>query len=174
MMRRERDGRALPDPYESAVEPSPPTGDVARIRSLARLLDSAIRIPGTDIRIGLDPILGLFPGLGDFAGAAASGYIVIASARLGAPTPVLARMLLNVGTDAVIGSVPLLGDLFDVGWRANERNAALLERHLGNPAATRKGSVAVIAGVAAAVVLLVIGIVTLAAVIVRAVAQLAS
>jgi hypothetical protein len=175
MMRRDRDRDEMPDPSEIARESStPPVGDVARVRSLARLLDSAIRIPGTDIRIGLDPILGLFPGFGDLAGAAASGYIVLTSARLGAPTPVLARMLLNVGTDAIIGSVPLLGDLFDVGWRANQRNATLLERHLDNPGAARKGSVGVIAGVGVAVVLLVIGIVTLATLVVRALARLAS
>ena len=149
----------------------PALPEVTRIRSLARLLDSAIRIPGTDIRIGLDPILGLFPGFGDLAGAAASGYIVLTSARLGAPHSVLARMLLNVGADAVIGSVPFLGDLFDVGWRANERNATLLEGHLASPDATRKGSIAVIVAVAAAVVLIAIGIVTLAALIVRALAR---
>jgi hypothetical protein len=171
---RDGQGKRSPAVFESVREPAPAVRDVARIRSLARLLDSAIRIPGTDIRIGLDPILGLLPGFGDLAGAAASGYIVLTSARLGVPTAVLVRMLMNVGADAIIGSVPFLGDLFDVGWRANERNATLLERHIDRPDATRKGSVAVIAGVGVAVVVMVVGIVALAVLAVGLLARLAS
>src|SRR6266581_4768835 len=100
------------------------------IRTLARLLDSAVRIPGTGILIGADSILGLVPVVGDIAGAALSGYIVLVSARLGAPAATLARMVINIGIDTIVGSVPILGDMFDVGWRANMKNVDLLERHL--------------------------------------------
>lgn len=161
-------------PPDAEAPSAAAVADAARVRGLARLLDSAVRIPGTDIRIGLDPILGLIPGFGDLAGAALAGWIVTTSARLGAPRPVLARMLLNVAVDAIVGTVPLLGDLFDVSLRANVRNAALLDRHLADPAAARKGSIAVTIGAAAAVIVLVTGIIALAALVVRAVLGLAT
>jgi len=110
----------------------------ARVRALARMLDSAVRIPGTGVTFGLDPILGLVPGIGDLAGAVFSGYIVLTAARIGAPRSVLARMLLNLVTDTLVGSVPVLGDLFDVGFRANIRNSELLDKHLGEPEAARR------------------------------------
>lgn len=114
--------------------------DVRHARTLARVLDSAFSIPGTRIRFGLDPILGLIPGGGDVAGAALSGYIVLIAARLGAPPAVLGRMLLNVLIDTVVGSVPLLGDLFDVAWKSNLRNVALLERYAERPVAVERRS----------------------------------
>ncbi len=144
----------------------------AGVRALARLLDSAVGIPGTKLRFGLDALIGLVPGLGDMAGAALSGYIVLASARLGAPTPVLVRMILNVAIDAVIGSVPLLGDLFDVGWRANTRNTTLLDHHLEAPGATRKGSIGVIVGVVAVLVLLAAGALALTIAVVKGIGAL--
>lgn len=148
------------------------SGHAARVRRLARLLDTAVRVPGTNVRFGLDAALGLVPGVGDLAGAALSGYIVLAAVRLGAPAPVLVRMLLNVGVDTVAGSVPLLGDLFDVGWRANVRNAELLERHLASPAASRAASRWVVGGVAAGLALLAVVAVALTTVAVRAVGHL--
>ncbi|HEU4878097.1 MAG TPA: DUF4112 domain-containing protein [Gemmatimonadaceae bacterium] len=139
----------------------------AKVRALARVLDSAIRIPGTGISFGLDSIIGLVPGLGDIGGAVMSGYIVLASARMGVPPAVVARMILNLGVDTVVGSVPLIGDLFDVGFRANIRNAALLDRHLAEPEAVRRSSrVAVVAAVAGIVVIAAAGI-GLAMVLVR-------
>ncbi len=99
---------------------------VGNIRTLARVLDSALRIPGTEIRVGADSIFGLVPVVGDIAGAALSGYIVLASARLGAPASTLARMVINIGIDTIVGSVPVLGDMFDVGWRANMKNVDLV------------------------------------------------
>ena len=135
------------------------TDDAAKVRALARLLDSAIRIPGTSITIGLDSIVGLVPGIGDLAGGLMSGYIVLVSARMGVPPSVVVRMILNLGVDTLVGSVPLLGDLFDVGFRANIRNAALLDRHLAQPAATRRSSrVAVVAAIGGVVVLIAIGV----------------
>lgn len=148
------------------------TDPAANLRSLARLLDTAVTIPGTNIRFGLDALIGLVPGLGDMAGAAMSGYIVLAAARLGAPAPVLVRMVTNVAIDGVVGSVPLLGDLFDVGWRANIRNTDLLDRHLAEPTATRRASVGVVAGVVLALVLLAIGAVALTIAVLKGIGAL--
>jgi len=141
--------------------------DVERLRSLARLLDSAIRIPGTGIRLGLDSIVGLFPGVGDVAGAAMSGYIVLAAARMGVTPAVVTRMILNLGVDTLVGSVPLLGDLFDVGFKANTRNAALLDRHLAEPVAVRKSSRLAVLAAIGGIVLLAAGGVFLAILAVR-------
>ena len=148
------------------------TDPAAGVRALARLLDSAVGIPGTKFRIGLDAIIGLVPGVGDLAGAALSGYIVLAATRLGVPRSVLARMILNVAIDSIVGSVPLLGDIFDAGWRANTRNTALLDRYLAAPTEVRKGSVGVMIGVAALLVLLAVGAVMLTIGIVRAIGAL--
>ncbi len=138
------------------------------MRALAKMLDSALRIPGTGISFGLDSIVGLVPGIGDLAGAAFSGYIVLTAARLGVPPSVLARMLLNLGTDTLVGSVPLLGDLFDVGFRANIRNSELLDRHLGQPEPARQSSRIAVAMALGGIVLLAAGAVTLAILSVKA------
>ena len=102
---------------------------IERLRKLARLLDSSIPIPG-GYRIGIDGFLGLIPGIGDFAGGLASSYIIIESARLGASTATLVRMVLNVLLESLVGIIPLIGDLFDFVWKANEKNLALLEKQL--------------------------------------------
>jgi hypothetical protein len=99
------------------------------LRRWARLFDSAFRIPGTRITFGLDPILGLVPGLGDVASPVFSLFFIWHGVRLGVPKVVLARMVLNVLIDSGVGAVPVLGDLFDFGWKANAWNLALLERH---------------------------------------------
>ena len=104
-----------------------------RVRRLAYWLDDRFRIPGTEIRVGLDSLIGLVPGVGDTATLLLSGYIVAEAWRLGVPRHLLARMAVNVGIDWVLGSIPLVGDLFDIGWKANTRNLALLRRHLGEP-----------------------------------------
>ena len=127
---------------------------LARARTLARALDSAFGIPGTKFRVGLDPLLGLVPGLGDLAGAALSGYIVLTGIRLGVSRTVLMRMLANVALDTVGGSLPLLGDLFDAGWKANNRNVALIEQHVAAPSATRAASRLMIGVVVLALLLL--------------------
>ena len=87
-------------------------------------------MPGTKLRFGLDLVLGLFPGLGDVVTSAISLLIVHQAWQSGAPKSVLARMLGNVGVDFLIGSVPLFGDLADLAWKANRRNARLLEAHM--------------------------------------------
>jgi hypothetical protein len=99
----------------------------------------AIRLPG-GYRIGLDGLIGLIPGIGDGIGLLASGYIVAAAARLGAPKSILARMTLNVLLESLIGIIPVIGDLFDFAWKANLRNLALMNRYLDNPAPARKAA----------------------------------
>jgi hypothetical protein len=147
--------------------PAVESEDARRVRLLARAMDSAIRIPGTGIRLGLDSIVGLVPGAGDLVSSLMSGYIVLASARMGVPAPVVARMILNLGVDTLVGSVPLLGDLFDVGFKANIRNAALLDRHLADPLATGRTSRAAVLAAVAGVVLLGAAGVALAIFVVR-------
>ena len=97
---------------------------------VARLLDSQWRIPGTNMRFGLDPLVGLVPGLGDVATGLVSAYIVLLAARLKLPAPVMARMAGNIALDVVVGSVPILGSVFDLFYKANRRNFDLLRRHL--------------------------------------------
>ncbi len=101
-----------------------------RIELLSYLLDSYITIPGTTFKIGLDPIIGLFPGVGDLITGGASLYLVYLSARIGLPRSVLLRMLGNVLVDVVIGAVPIIGDLFDFTWKANARNLEIVDRYL--------------------------------------------
>ena len=103
---------------------------IARIDALANLLDTAFIIPGTNIRFGFDAMIGLIPGIGDAITTLMSLYIVREARELGAPRHLIARMLVNVALDGVVGAVPLLGDAFDVIWRANRRNMALLQNHL--------------------------------------------
>jgi hypothetical protein len=127
-----------------------------RLARLADLLDNAIPIPGTRWRIGLDPLLGLIPGLGDALGAAASAWILIEAARFGVSPAVLFRMLYNILIDTALGSVPGAGDLFDFVWKSDSKNLALLRRHLELPGETHRASrlllVAVIAVLVAAVI----------------------
>jgi hypothetical protein len=99
------------------------------LRRWSLLLDDAFRIPGTNLRFGLDPILGLVPGIGDLATPVFSVLILVHGARLRVPKIVLARMVLNALIDFIVGAVPVLGDLFDFGWKSNAWNLTLLERH---------------------------------------------
>src|SRR5678815_1063169 len=84
------------------------------------------RIPGTRYRVGLDGLLGLIPGVGDAAGALLSAYILYEAIRLGASSTVLLRMIANIGIDTVGGAIPIVGDIFDMAWKANKKNACLL------------------------------------------------
>jgi len=98
---------------------------VRRIRFVAHLLDESVRIPGTRFRIGLDPILGVAPVAGDAVSAALSAYVVLESARLGVSYLTLLRMVANVSLDFAVGSIPVIGSLFDAVWKANTRNVEL-------------------------------------------------
>jgi len=135
----------------------PDAARLDRLRRLAILLDNSIPIPGTGIRVGLDALLGLVPGAGDLAGGAFSLYILLQAARLGVPRTLLARMGWNLVVDVVVGAVPLLGDLFDAGFKANMRNLALLERHVDRPAASARSSRRFVALLAVLVGLCVVG-----------------
>lgn len=104
---------------------------LCRMRGLARLMDTALRIPGTRFSFGADSVLGLIPGIGDFAGAAISLFIINEARHLGVPNDKLLKMLLNVGFDTVAGSVPVIGDVFDVYFKSNRRNLALVMDHFG-------------------------------------------
>ncbi|MDS0261331.1 DUF4112 domain-containing protein [Haloarcula sp. S1CR25-12] len=109
------------------------TAALNRVRVVTYALDDAVRIPGTDFRFGLDPVLSLLPIAGDAAAAVISLYPVAEAYRLGVPRRTLAGMVLLVAVDAVAGSVPLLGSVFDALWRANRWNYRLLERQLTDP-----------------------------------------
>lgn len=124
-------------------------------------MDRSFRIPGTSIRFGLDPLIGLLPVGGDVVASVASGYILYVAWRNGAPGPLLRRMLTNVAIDTVLGSVPMVGDLFDAGWKANSRNVIMLEEWLGEAGSRRHHHPAVLGGIIAVLVLLLIGVVAL-------------
>lgn len=107
--------------------------DLARVELMARLLDARYRIPGTPIRFGLDGLLGLVPGLGDLVTAGPAAWMLWTAHKHGVRTPVLLRMGTNSAVDLVIGGIPILGDIFDVFFKANLRNAELLRRELQRP-----------------------------------------
>jgi hypothetical protein len=103
---------------------------VAHLDALATLLDTAFILPGTNVRFGFDALIGLLPGIGDAITTAISLYIVHEARQLGAPLHVIMRMLANVALDGFFGAVPVVGDAFDVMWRANRRNVRLLREWL--------------------------------------------
>jgi hypothetical protein len=142
------------EPVVRTREPS-----VERLRALARLLDSAIPVPGTQYRFGIDAIIGLVPGIGDAISAMFSMFIVFQAARMGVSWATLMRMLGNVALDTIVGEVPVLGDLFDAGWKSNNRNIALLESHLARPVSTRRSSRRVVILVGVALLLLLAGVI---------------
>lgn len=114
------------------MTPVPPPG-LHRVEKLSRLLDEAFRIPGTRIRLGLDSLIGLIPGVGDVAGLLMGSYLVLEAHRLGAPGELKLRMARNVAVDALVGLVPVFGDLYDVAYRSNRRNVQMLLDHYRPP-----------------------------------------
>jgi hypothetical protein len=126
-----RDGSELP------VPPLAPLQTVAleeerlrRLNALGHFLDNSIRIPGVDYRVGYDAVIGLIPGIGDLIGFVLSIYIVLAATRYRLPASTVLRMVLNVGLETLLGTVPLVGDLFDATYKSNARNLDLLRAHL--------------------------------------------
>jgi len=101
---------------------------VEALQRWAGVLDAAFRIPGTGIRFGLDALIGLVPGAGDAVAGLFSVAVVLQAARMGLPRVVIARMVLNSLVDLLVGAIPLVGDLFDVAWKANLRNVRMLDR----------------------------------------------
>jgi uncharacterized membrane protein len=145
---------------------TPPTS-FARAATFAYWLDAGIRVPGTNLRFGLDPILGLIPGFGDAAGAILAGWILIEAVRLGASRATLLRMAGNVAIDAVGGAIPLIGDAFDFVWKANLRNVALLERHLTAPAHAQRADRSFVLLVISGVLVMVLALLGLGIVLTR-------
>ncbi|MGV0027827.1 DUF4112 domain-containing protein [Phormidesmis priestleyi] len=133
-----------------------------RLRSLAHLLDNAIGIPGTRYRIGIDPLIGLLPGGGDLVMAGFSVYIVWEAARMGLPRSTVTQMVSNLVLDTVAGTVPMLGDLMDVTWKANSKNVALLEAHLETSPRHKKADRGFVLLLLFGFILLVIGVSALA------------
>lgn len=107
---------------------------------LAWLLDSSIRIPGTNRTIGLDGIIGLLPGVGDVVSGVISGYIVVKALLMGLPIFVIARMVINLMIEGIIGVIPVVGDLFDFIFKSNRRNVRLMQTYLKNPEDTSERS----------------------------------
>jgi len=103
---------------------------LARLRRFASLMDSRFRIPGLGVRLGWDGLIGLIPGIGDLLGALLSGYVVVEAIRLKAPRALIGRMGLNILAELLGGLLPVLGDLFDIYWKANQRNVQLLESYI--------------------------------------------
>ena len=104
--------------------------DLEEVERLARLMDTAVRIPIIGYRVGLDGLLGLIPGIGDVATLVPAGYILYKAKAMGVPNSVFLQMIVNTGADALLGSVPLIGDLFDIAFKSNRRNVELLRRHV--------------------------------------------
>lgn len=114
---------------------------LARVTALAHVMDQAITIPGTNVRMGLDAALGLVPVIGDIVSQAIASYIIWEARRLGVPRLTIMRMIANSAIDTVIGAVPLAGDLFDIAYKANVKNLRLLQHHLERSGARSGGAV---------------------------------
>lgn len=136
--------------------PNQQISKLSKLRRVSKLLDNAIPIPGTKIRFGLDPILGLLPGGGDTVTGAISAYIVVEAARMGVSREILGKMIGNILIDSFAGTVPVVGDLFDLGWKANVKNIELLEEHL-NVNETGKSDRLLIVGLILLLTIIVLG-----------------
>lgn len=134
----------------------------ARISRVTHVLDDLIPVPGTDQKVGIDPVIGLIPGVGDIVAALVGGWVIAEAARFGVPRIVLARMVVNLLVDLAIGLVPIIGDLFDIVSRSNSANLALFRRHALDPDASTAGHRAFFAGM----VLLLVGAIWLVAALV--------
>ena len=127
---------AKPSPNNLGNEPQ--AAKVRQLRQLSDLLDNAIRVPGTSVGIGLDPLLGLIPGGGDVLGGLISVYIVFCATTMGLPKDILIRMVTNIVFDSLVGILPIFGDMFDFAWKANSKNMDLLESHLASCQVSKK------------------------------------
>jgi hypothetical protein len=131
----------------------------ARIQRVTRVLDELVPIPGTGQRVGLDPIIGLIPVVGDVVAALVGSWVIAEAARFGIPRIALARMVVNLLVDLAVGLIPLLGDLIDIVSRSNSRNLELFRRHALDPDASTSGHWAFFAGL----VLMLVGAIWLVA-----------
>jgi hypothetical protein len=156
---------------QSMLQADAKASALKRLRQLARLLDKAVVIPGTKVGIGLDPILGLLPGGGDFLGIMLSAYIILEASRLGASKATLSKMVSNIVIDSVVGTVPILGDLFDVAWTANSKNITLLEAHLQSPKQNQAADKVFIALIMGGLLLISVVVVALTVIIYRFISE---
>ena len=140
-----------------------------RLRGIATVLDDAVRIPGTRIRFGLDALLGLLPGAGDAVTGAVAAYAIVLAARLGAPPVVIARMTMNVLIDVATGTIPVLGDIFDVGWKANRKNVQLLERYQAQPQKVKQGSWLMVIAMLLVILAAIVGVIYIVARLLQAI-----
>lgn len=153
----------------SSLPPSPPKvlpshpKALQRIRWVSYLLDDSIPLLNTGYRMGIDPILGLLPGVGDSLSLLISIYVVMESVRFGLPKRTLARMVVNLVLDTVAGSVPIAGNIFDVAWKANRHNLRLLEAHLADPKPPTLSDRLVMFGIVGILIALILGVVALLA-----------
>lgn len=125
---------ALPSKYtrlRSAVSPAETDARLRWVDQVAHLMDSQFRLPGTNFRFGLDPILGLIPVVGELGTFAISAVLILTMIRHGASRKVVVKMVLNVLIDTLVGSIPVIGNLFDFAYKSNERNVRLLRQHYG-------------------------------------------
>ncbi|WP_299334972.1 DUF4112 domain-containing protein [Haloplanus sp.] len=127
--------------YDGEIPPSVDEAALHRMEAVAHALDESIRIPGTNASIGIDPILGLLPVVGDLASAGIALYIVVESANLGVSYTTLLRMIANISIDVVGGSVPHIGTVFDPFWKANKRNIGYTLAELAEPLTERSDDV---------------------------------
>jgi len=127
-----------PELIDKPFERPDETPSLAQVKMLAQLMDSAIEIPGLRIRVGLDALLGLVPGAGDLVSSFASLYIVQVAHRIGVSRLTLTRMTFNILCDWIVGSIPLAGDVFDIFWKANQKNVKLLIEHDASVAGARR------------------------------------
>jgi hypothetical protein len=125
-----------------------------RIERVTHALDELVGVPGTSVKVGLDPIVGLIPVVGDVISGVVGTWVIAEAARFGIPRIVVARMTVNLVVDLAIGLIPFLGDLFDLAFRSNSRNLALFRRHALEPDASTRGEATFFVGVA----LLLIGV----------------
>jgi len=163
---RARQSERSPTERDSEEIPS-----IEQIERLADWLDSRFRIPGVPVRFGLDALIGLLPGVGDTATSLAAFYILQAASRHGVPKLTIARMAMNLAVDYLVGSIPFVGDAFDVYWKANRRNVELLRQHArANPVAKRRlrhGDWLFLAGILLLLFILLIGSLTVAWFLIR-------
>jgi hypothetical protein len=151
----------------------PASERLKRLRSLAWLLDNSIPLPG-GLRVGLDAIIGLVPGIGDAVGAVISAYIINEARSMGAPKSVLLRMTGNVMIETIIGAIPFAGDVFDAAYKSNMRNLALLERYQLDPSGSRRSSRLFVFGFSLLLALLVIAMIAIPVLIVIGIVNLVS
>ena len=129
-----------------------------RIGRVTRMLDELVSVPGTPVKVGLDPVIGLVPVVGDAVAAGVGAWVIAEAARFGVPRVVLGRMVLNLLVDLGIGAIPLIGDVYDLFFRSNSRNLDLFRRHALDPDASTRGDRAFFAGL----LLVIVGILWLA------------